>query len=71
MYQALLILQYIGIIAIFFELLYVVRQRSSRLQTLLLLVMSFTLINLVGYTLEMTADTKELAMQTLKDTYIG
>lgn len=71
MYQALLILQYIGIIAIFFEILYVVRQRSSRLQTLLLLVMFFTLINIVGYTLEMAADTKELAMQTLKVTYIG
>lgn len=71
MYQTLLVFQYIGIIALFFELLYVVRQRSSRMQTLLLLVMFFTLINIVGYTLEMEADTKELAMQSLKVTYIG
>lgn len=71
MYQTLLVFQYIGIIALFFEILYVVRQRSSRMQTLLLLVMFFTLINIVGYTLEMEADTKELAMQSLKVTYIG
>lgn len=71
MYQILLVFQYICIIALFFEILYVARQRSSRMQTLLLLVMFFTLINIVGYTLEMRSTTKELAMQSLKFTYIG
>lgn len=71
MYYALLMLQYIGIIALFFEVIYVTRQRSSRMQTLLLIVMYSTMINLVGYTLEMEATTKLLATQSLKVTYIG
>lgn len=71
MYYALLILQYIGIIALFFEVIYVTRQRSSRMQTLLLIVMYSTMINLVGYILEMEATTKLLATQSLKVTYIG
>ena len=71
MYQALLIFQYIAIIALFFEAIYVSRQRSSRMQTLLLIVMYSTMVNLVGYTLEMEAATKELAMQSLKVTYVG
>lgn len=71
MYQALLVFQYIAIIALFFEAIYVSRQRSSRMQTLLLIVMYSTMVNLVGYTLEMEAATKELAMQSLKVTYVG
>lgn len=71
MYQALLVFQYIAIIALFFEAIYVSRQRSSRMQTLLLIVMYSTMINLVGYTLEMEAATKELASQSLKVTYVG
>ena len=55
MYLALLTFQYIGIIALFFEVIYVTRQRSSRMQTLLLIVMYSTLINIVGYPLEMEA----------------
>ena len=71
MYLALLIFQYIGIIALFFEIIYVTRQRSSRMQMLLLIVMYSTLINIVGYTLEMETSTRELAMQSLKVTYVG
>lgn len=71
MYQALLVLQYIGIIALFFEVVYVSRQRNSRMQTLLLIVMYSTIVNIVGYTLEMEATTKELALQSLKVTYVG
>lgn len=41
------------------------------MQTLLLIVMYSTMVNLVGYTLEMEAATKELAMQSLKVTYVG
>lgn len=71
MYQALLVLQYIGIIALFFEVVYVSRQRNSRMQTLLLIVMYSTMVNVVGYTLEMEATTRELAIQSLKVTYVG
>ncbi len=71
MYHALLVLQYIGIIALFFEVIYVSRQRSSRMQTLLLILMYSTIVNMVGYTIEMEATTLELATQSLKVTYIG
>lgn len=71
MYDLLLILQYIGIIGLFFEILYVSRQHGSRLQTILVILLYSLLFNIVGYTLEMEAKTQELAMQSVKMTYIG
>lgn len=71
MYHILLFLQYISIAGLFFEVIYVSRQRSSRMQVLLLIVMYSTMLNIVGYTLEMEATTRELAIQSLKVTYIG
>lgn len=71
MYDLLLILQYIGIIVLFFEILYVSRQHGSRLQTILVILLYASLFNIVGYTLEMEAKTQELAMQSVKMTYIG
>lgn len=71
MYDLLLILQYIGIIVLFFEILYVSRQHGSRLQTILVILLYDSLFNIVGYTLEMEAKTQELAMQSVKMTYIG
>ena len=71
MYDLLLILQYIGIIGLFFEILYVSRQHGSRLQTILVILLYASLFNIVGYTLEMEAKTQELAMQSVKMTYIG
>lgn len=71
MYDLLLILQYIGIIVLFFEILYVSRQHGSRLQTILVILLYTSLFNIVGYTLEMEAKTQELAMQSVKMTYIG
>ena len=71
MYDLLLILQYIGIIGLFFEILYVSRQHGSRLQTILVILLYTSLFNIVGYTLEMEAKTQELAMQSVKMTYIG
>lgn len=54
-----------------FEILYVSRQHSSRIQTLLVMLLYATVFNIAGYTLEMQAATKELAMQSLKFTYLG
>lgn len=71
MYDLLLTLQYIGIIGLFFEILYVSRQHGSRLQTILVILLYDSLFNIVGYTLEMEAKTQELAMQSVKMTYIG
>lgn len=71
MYWFLLVLQYMGMGALFFEILYVSRQHSSRIQTLLVMLLYATVFNIAGYTLEMQAATKELAMQSLKITYLG
>lgn len=71
MYWLLLVLQYIGIGALLIEILYVSRQHNSRIQTLLVMLLYSTVFNIAGYTLEMQAATKELAMQSLKVTYLG
>lgn len=71
MYWILLVIQYVGMAALFFEILYVSRQHSSRIQTLLVMLLYATVFNIAGYTLEMQAATKELAMQSLKFTYLG
>lgn len=52
MYQFLLTLQYIGILALIIEIFYVSRQHGSRLQLSLILLLYSSLINLVGYTME-------------------
>lgn len=71
MYWILLVIQNVGMAALFFEILYVSRQHSSRIQTLLVMLLYATVFNIAGYTLEMQAATKELAMQSLKFTYLG
>ena len=71
MYWILLVIQYVGMAALFFEILYVSRQHSSRIQTFLVMLLYATVFNIAGYTLEMQAATKELAMQSLKFTYLG
>ena len=71
MYQFLLILQYIGILALIIEIFYISRQHGSRLQLSLILLLYSSLINLVGYTMEMQAPNKEVAMQATKFAYFG
>ena len=71
MYWILLVIQYVGMAALFFEILYVSSQHSSRIQTLLVMLLYATVFNIAGYTLEMQAATKKLAMQSLKFTYLG
>lgn len=71
MYNFLLILQYLGIIVVLFEILYISRQHSSKLQTILLMLLYASLINIIGYTLEMEASDKTLAIQALKMSYVG
>lgn len=55
MFQILMSIQYFGIAVFFIELLYVIKQRPSRLQNILVLVMITSLLNFIGYTLEMQA----------------
>ena len=44
-FSALLALQYIGIAVLIMGIIYVIKQKPSRLQTLLLLVLMATLVN--------------------------
>lgn len=71
MYYTLLILQCLGILFMFYELIHISRQRPSKFQTLLLLLVGAILINTYGYTLEITATGKELALQAVHISYLA
>lgn len=64
-------IQYIGIAILLFSIIYVLRQKPSRLQTILLVVFFSVLINFVGYLMELQATTKEMALQAVKFIYVG
>ena len=71
MYTLFLILQYVGIIILFIEALYVFCQKPSRQQNLLLLMIISLLVNFFGYLFELQAPTKEQALQAVKLIYLG
>lgn len=71
MYLALLAMQYAGIIILVLEILCVLYRKSTKLQTILLVVLISTLLNFVGYLFEMQATTQEMALQAVKVIYIG
>ena len=71
MYYTLLILQCLGILFMFYELIHISRQRPSKFQTLLLFLVGAILINTYGYTLEITATGKELALQAVRISYLA
>lgn len=71
MYDFLIALQYVGIAILFIELIYVLYQRPSVPQSLILLFIISTLVNLTGYLFEMKADTMETAIQAVKFSYLG
>lgn len=71
MYNFLLGIQYLGIIMLALEIVYIVRQRITKLQTTLLVLMYSILINLIGYTLEMKATDVSHAMLGVKVGYMG
>lgn len=64
-------IQYIGIIVLVIEILYILKQKSSWMQTHLLLIMLMTLINFVGYLFEIQASSKEMALLAVKFLYVG
>lgn len=71
MYTALLALQYVGIAVLYAEILYLMYQKTSRLQILMLVVFISALVNFVGYLFEMQATTQEMALQAVKFIYVG
>ena len=71
MYTLFLTFQYVGIIILFIEGIYVFCQKPSRQQNLLLLMIISLLINFFGYLFELQAPTKEQALQAVKLIYLG
>ena len=70
-FSALLALQYIGIAVLIMGIIYVIKQKPSRLQTLILLVLMATLVNYTGYLFEMKAVDKDMALMAVKFMYLG
>lgn len=71
MYSLLLILQYVGILFLFYECVYIYRQKPSHQQTRLLIMNMALLINFVGYLFELQAETMAQALQAVKFIYLG
>lgn len=71
MYSIFVAVQYIGIIIVFGEILYLCMQRPSHLQKILMIVFASVLVNFVGYLMELQADSKEMAIQAVKFIYVG
>ena len=71
MYIFLITIQFIGIIILFAEAIYLVNRKSSRQQIRMLLLMISILINFIGYLFEMQSVTPEQALQAHMFTYLG
>lgn len=71
MFSLMVLIQHLGIVILFIEIFYVLWQKRSELQALVLMVVVSTLVNFVGYLLEIQANTKELALQAVKFIYVG
>lgn len=71
MYSVLICLQYLGILILFVEITYIMLQKGSKLQSLLLVAEIALLINFVGYLFELKARNMEQALQAVKFIYLG
>lgn len=71
MFQLIVILQYIGIALLLFEIFYISTKWTSRPKILLLIFTIATLINNVGYLFEITSVTPETAIIGTKFSYLG
>lgn len=71
MYEVCIAIQYIGIVALMLELVYVVKKETSRAQLRLILCMVGMIINFVGYLFEMTSKSMEQALMAVKIIYVG
>ncbi len=63
--------QYVGIIILITEIIYILNQETSSQQQLLLMMVFCILINYIGYLFELNAVTRENALQAVKFLYLG
>lgn len=71
MLSVFIFIQYVGILVLFAEIIYILQQNRSQMQGLLLTIATSTLVDFVGYLFELQATSKEMAMQAVKFNYIG
>ncbi len=71
MYEVYLAIQYVGIAVLIAEILFVLNKQASRLQVILLCTATATLINYIGYLMEITASSMETAIMGMKVAYLG
>ena len=71
MYHILLFIQYISIILMFIEIIYVLIRKPSRQQQIFLITYISLLMTSVGYLFEMKATTAEQAIMAVKFNYFG
>lgn len=71
MHTFFIVIQYIGIIILMMEALYVIGQKPSKHQQYLLFLILALCINFVGYLLELKATSLEEALTTVKFSYLG
>ncbi len=64
-------IQYVGILILMVEILYVHHQKPSRLKSVLLTAVIAILVNFVGYLFELQASDKAMALQAVKFIYLG
>lgn len=71
MYTVFLGIQHMGIVVLLAEAMYIIRQKPSRQQITLLVVVLATLINFVGYMFEIQCTEKQMALLAVKFLYLG
>lgn len=71
MYTLMIGIEYISIALLIFEIIYVMKQKGSYMQNLMLLLLISVLVNLVGYLVELKSDSLETALIGVKIAYLG
>lgn len=71
MYGLMLGIEYVGIGMLVLEIIYVIRQKSSYMQNLMLILLISLLLNFTGYLLELTSRDQKSALLGVKLAYLG
>ncbi|MGL5259817.1 MAG: histidine kinase N-terminal 7TM domain-containing protein [Lachnospiraceae bacterium] len=71
MYNLIIAIQFICILFVVTELIYVYFQKTSKEQMVFMAVLSCVLINILCYTFEIMSDSKETALSMVKLAYVG
>ena len=71
MYIFLLGVQYIGIGVLILIMVHVLKQRATKQQIIMLMLLTALLVNFVGYLFEMTSTTQQEALRAVQVSYLG